>query len=81
MRAPLPEKLGGEFWFTIFMIGFFAALGLWGFANSWGYQAAGSSFISLLCVYRLVVHVRKVRLARLLKLNPEIARIYYGRDQ
>lgn len=76
MRPALPDRLGSEFWLSLFMIGLCFGLALWGFALGWGYQASVGGFLGLLYLYQLVAHVRKVRLARRLKANPELARLY-----
>jgi len=80
MRPTLPERLGGEFWFTLFMIGLCFGLGLWGWALNSGYQTSVGGLLGLFYVYRLVIHIRKVRLARRLKSDPELSRIYYNRN-
>jgi membrane associated rhomboid family serine protease len=79
MRPVLPEKLGFEFWFSLFMIGLCFGLGIWGIALGSGYQASVGGFLGLLYVYGLVKRVREVRLARRLKADPELARLYYAR--
>ena len=79
MRDALPEKLGSEFWFSLLMVGLSLGLGLSGLALGWGYQTSVGGFLTLLYVYRAVAHIRKVRLARRLKADPELSRIYYAR--
>ena len=79
MRPALPEKLGWEFAFSLFMIILCFSGMAFGLIQGWGYRTSVGGFLGIFYVYRLISHVRKVRLAREFKSNPEIAKIYYGR--
>ena len=81
VSSHLPETLGGEVWFSLFMIVMATAAIFWGFVNESGRNIFGSILVAVIFIYRLVTRVRKVRLARLLKQNPEIARIYYSTER
>ena len=79
MRPAPPDKLGSEFWFSLFMITLGLASTIFGLIGRLVYPAFGGCLIVLIYVHRLVQHVRAVRLGRRLKLDPELARLYYGR--
>lgn len=81
MRPDLPQKLGSEFWFSLFMIVLGCGMAIFGIALSSGYKTFIGGFVILLFTIRLVKRVRDVRLARNLTTNPDIARIYYGSGQ
>lgn len=59
------------------MSAIFLAATILGVVRGWGYETSISALLGLLYVIRLGLHVRKVRLARLLQRNPEIERTYY----
>jgi hypothetical protein len=78
MRSALPERLGSEFWFSLFMIVLCLFGAFIGFARGFGYSASVGSLLCVFYIYRLSEHVRKVRLARHLKRNPDLSRAYYS---
>jgi hypothetical protein len=80
MRPSLPDKLGGQFCFLFSMtiVGFVGIV--LAIAMGWKYQAAAGALICIIFGHRLVLHVRAVRLGKKLKLHPELAKLYYGRE-
>ena len=45
----------------------------------WWYQTIAGCALCAVFTCRLILHVRDVRLGKKLKLDPELARLYYGR--
>jgi uncharacterized membrane protein YdbT with pleckstrin-like domain len=75
------EKLGGEFWFVIVMLPislFFAYLG---FATGSGRNLFGSLVVTAILLWRVYDLIQKTRLARLMRENPGIQRIYESSDR
>ena len=81
MRRSLPDRLGSEFWFALVMIAFGLAGALFGLVSESGTKIAMGVLIALLFAARLVQHVRDVRLARWLKNNPKMSRIYNAQNR
>lgn len=81
MRPDLPQKLGSEFWFSLFMIVLGCGMAIFGVALNSGYKIFIGGLVILLFAIRLVKRVKDVRLGRELSANPDIAKIYYGRGQ
>ena len=80
MRPVLPTKFGSDFWFLLFMIALcFGGMTL-ALAYGWGYRSSVAGLLGIFYVYRLVLHVRAVRLGQKLKLDPELSKLYYGRE-
>ena len=80
MRPALPEKLGSEFWFSLFMVVLCFFIAFVGFYRGFGYPASVGGLLGISYVYRLLKHVQNVRLARRLKQDPEIARLYHAQN-
>lgn len=80
MRRVLPDRLGRDFWFLTFMIALCFAGTALALTYGWGYQSSVGLLLGVFYIYRLVLHVRAVRLGQKLKLDPELSRLYYGRD-
>ena len=74
----MPQKLGSEFWFSLFMIVLGCGMTIFGVALNSGYKIFIGGLVILIFTVRLVKRVRDVRLARDLSANPDVARIYYG---
>lgn len=81
MNGGSSEKLGGEFWFVVVMLPislFFAYLG---FATGSGRNLFGSLVVTAILLWRVHDLIQKTRLARLLRENPGIQRIYESSDR
>ena len=80
MIEPLPDKLGGEFWFALIMFSLSCAAFAIGILISRSVMIFGSIVAGSAFGYRVVKRMGEVRLAKKLKLDPELARIYYARN-
>lgn len=81
MSNDLPENLGSEFWFALFMLPLCCSGSYLGFAGDNPTAASVGALLAFFYIHRLVKRLRDVRLARHLKQNPELLRIYNAQNR
>lgn len=74
----LPDRLSWDFWFLLSTLPLCVAGIWWGWVRDSGAQTV---IIGAAIIQFLVTRRRNVRLARMLRDNPEIAKIYYSTER
>jgi hypothetical protein len=81
VKSANPEKLGTDFWFSLFMITLCLVGTFHGFSTNNGYNFSIGAFLAVLYVARAIQHWRRARLHRGLSKNPELKRIYHASNK
>ncbi len=80
MSSKLPDGLGAEFWTALFLIAVFSLGCYAGYRFDNWYGVSISGLFLALNIYRLVYHLKRVRLSQALKKHPELKRLYDMRN-